>query len=267
VEACFSLRRDVLGWRQSKSTGDTVRKEVVVRQFAVGNNGVLAGEDPALDTTNTNNNLDMKREPVQKELHRMAKIHNFVDMWQGSQNLCATQKKSRAQNKQLTAVGYISDTEDIIKASRSNFQYDCAAALKLSERSPVPPALSANDLHGGRTQVLNIRRIKRIDRHPAETDVDNTPESVSDTENWLDWNGDLDNPNDSEDNWEADNESKMELNNGVRDSEPQEQRDVSSAPNVPVLISPTRGSKINAQNMLITVGTMETRRSKGMKKM
>jgi len=30
----------------------------------------------------------------------------------------------------MTAVGYISDTEEIIKASWSNFQYDGAAAFK-----------------------------------------------------------------------------------------------------------------------------------------
>jgi len=47
----------------------------------------------------------------------MAKIHNFLEMWQGSQNLCAIQKESRAQNKQMTAVGYISDTEEIAKAT------------------------------------------------------------------------------------------------------------------------------------------------------
>jgi len=70
-------------------------------------------------------------------------------MWQGSLNLRATQKESRGQNKQMTVVGYISDTEEIIKASWSNFQHDGDAASKLSETSPLPPALSAKDLPGG----------------------------------------------------------------------------------------------------------------------
>jgi hypothetical protein len=73
----------------------------------------------------------------------MAKVHDFLEMWQGSQNLRATQKESRAQNKQMTAVGYISDTEEIVKSSWSLCQHDGAAVLKLSERSPLPPALSA----------------------------------------------------------------------------------------------------------------------------
>jgi len=48
----------------------------------------------------------------------------------------------------MTAVGYISDTEQIIKAFWSNFQHDGVATFKLSERSPLAPALSANDLPG-----------------------------------------------------------------------------------------------------------------------
>jgi hypothetical protein len=34
VEASFSLGRDVIGWRQSKTTGETLRENLVVRQFA-----------------------------------------------------------------------------------------------------------------------------------------------------------------------------------------------------------------------------------------
>jgi len=60
VEASFSLGRDVIGWRQSKTAGETLRKKVVVRQFALANNGILAGTDPELDHTNTENDLEMK---------------------------------------------------------------------------------------------------------------------------------------------------------------------------------------------------------------
>jgi hypothetical protein len=162
VEASFSLRRDVIGWRQSKTAGETLRKKVVVRQFARANNGILAGTDPELDDANTENDSEMKKEAEERKLHRMAKVHDFLEMWQGSQNLCATQKESCAQNKQMTAVGYISDTKEIIKASWSLFQHDGAAAFKLSERSPFPPPLSAKDLPGGRTQILNVHRIRRI---------------------------------------------------------------------------------------------------------
>jgi hypothetical protein len=83
----------------------------------------------------------------------MAKVFGFSKMWQGSQNLRAIQMESQVQNKQMSSVGYISDTEEIVKVPYSIFQHDGAAELILSQRSPVPPALSAKDLPGGRTQV------------------------------------------------------------------------------------------------------------------
>jgi hypothetical protein len=138
----------------------------------------------------------------------------------------------------MTAVGYLSDTEEILKASWSNFHHDGATAFTLSEKSPVPPGLSAKDLSGERTQVLNVRQTKQIDRHPAESDEDTSPESISDTENWLNWNGDLDNRNYIKDDWEVDHESDMELDNGSDDSETPEVRNVRAAANVSGLIRP-----------------------------
>jgi hypothetical protein len=131
VGASFSLGRDVSGRRQSKITGETRRQKVVVRQFARARNGILAGTDPELDTMNTENDLEMKKEVEDRKLHRMVKVQDFLDMWQGSQNLRATQKKSRAQNKQMSAVRYISDTQEIVKSSWSLFQHDGQAAFKL----------------------------------------------------------------------------------------------------------------------------------------
>jgi len=60
VEASFSFGRDVIGWRQSKTTGKTLRGKVVVRQFSQANNGILASADPSLDTTKTENNWEIK---------------------------------------------------------------------------------------------------------------------------------------------------------------------------------------------------------------
>jgi len=108
----------------------------------------LAGHDPILDLPTTGHHLEMKREVEERKLHIMAKVHDFLEMCQGRQNLCPTQKKSHTQNNQITAVGCISDIEKIVKASWSNCQHDGAAAFKLSERSPVPPTLSAKDLSG-----------------------------------------------------------------------------------------------------------------------
>jgi len=76
----------------------------------------------------------------------------------------------------------------------------------------------------------------------------------------------LDNPNDSEDDWEVDNESDMDLHNGSEVSETLEVRNVSVAPNVPGLIRPIRQSNKKVEQALVTVNIMETRRNKGIKK-
>jgi len=215
MEANFSIWWDVIGWWQSKTTGETIRHRVVVRQFPRANNQIVAVDDRALDTTNTEHNLELKTKAEERTLHRMAKNHYFLETQQGCQNIHATQKDFHDQTKQMTAIGYISDTEEIVKMSWSNFQHDGATAFQLSDRSPVPPALSAKNLPGGRTQLFNVCHITRIDRHPVESDEDGACEIISDTRNWPDWNRDSDNRNHREDNWEAANESDKVLDNGI----------------------------------------------------
>jgi hypothetical protein len=61
----------------------------------------------------------MKREAEEKTVNRQAKGHDLLGMWEGSQNLSTTHKESRAQNNQVTAVGYIEHTVEIVKASWS----------------------------------------------------------------------------------------------------------------------------------------------------
>jgi len=87
-----------------KNQGGTLRENVVVRQFARAYNGILAGTDQELNTTYTENDWETKKEVAERKLHRMAKVPDFLEMWHGRQNLRATQKESRAQNKQMTAL-------------------------------------------------------------------------------------------------------------------------------------------------------------------
>lgn len=90
----------MIGWRRSKATGETLLEIVIERHFAPQNNWFLGGEDLALGTTNTDNDLEMKREADQQKLHRMGIVHDFWGMWQGSHSLCSTQKESCAQRGQ-----------------------------------------------------------------------------------------------------------------------------------------------------------------------
>jgi len=120
-----------------------------------------------------------------------------------------------------------------------NIQYNGAAEFKLLQSSALAPAMSAKDPVWGQTQVLIIHQIKRIDCHPATSDGYSVPETIIDTETWLDWNWDLYNPNDSKDDWEADNESEIELDKCIQHPETAEEQDTGAAPNVPKLIWPT----------------------------
>jgi len=110
---------------------------------------------------------------------------------------------------------------------------------------------------------LNVRRIRRINRHPVKSDKDSAPESISDTENWLNGNSNLDKRNDSEEDCAADDDSDIEHNNCIEDPECPEQQDVSAAPNVPGLVRLTQKSKRQAEMVLITVNAAETRRNTG----
>jgi hypothetical protein len=77
----------------------------------------------------------------------------------------------------------------------------------------------------------------------------------------------LDNPNGSEDECEADDESDTEPSSGINASESPEHQVVSAAPNVPELIWPTRKLMKQADKVLVMVSTMETRRNKRNKNM
>ena len=227
---------------------------------------MLGGDDPVLNTLNTANDLEMKREAEARQLTRMAKVHDILEMWQGGQNLVAMQDESHTQRKQRTAIGCISDTEEIIRASKLLFQHDGVAAFTLSERSPLPPALSAKGLPGGRTQIITVRRIRRIHHHPVETDDVSTLESISDIDSRPNWNIHLVNPIDSEDNCAADIKSIIERDNGIKDQDNPEQQDASALREVPGFIRPTGKWMRQAEKVLLMVIAMELRKNKRINK-
>jgi len=99
--------------------------------------------------------------------------------------------------------------------------------------------------------------------HSVESDEHSAPESISDTDDWLHWNGDLDNRIHSEEDVAADVQSDIEQNNGIEDLECPAQQDLSAAANVPGLVRPPRKSKRQAEKLLVTINAAETRRNKG----
>jgi len=102
-------------------------------------------------------------------------------------------------------------------------------------------------------------------RHLVESDEDTEPENISDTTDQLIWNGDLDNPNDSKKNCAVDRESDIEHDNSIEDLQCPERWDVSTTPNVPWLILPTRKSNRQGKKLFATVTGMEMCRNKAVK--
>jgi len=83
VVASMSHGWDGIAWREPRTTGKTVGGIVIVRQIAWAINGILGGDDPGLDMSNAEYNLEMIREVEQKQLSRMAKMYDILNMWQG----------------------------------------------------------------------------------------------------------------------------------------------------------------------------------------
>jgi hypothetical protein len=121
------------------------------------------------------------------------------------------------------------------------------------------------DLLGGQTQMLNIWHIRGMNCHPIDTDEDCAPQSISDTDYWLNWNGNQDNPNDSDGDYAVDVESGMEQDNIIENPECPEQQVVSAAPNVPRLIRPAWKSRWQAETVMATVNEHKTRWNKAVK--
>jgi len=182
--------RVVISWGQSITAGKTLRKSCIGRLFAYANNRMLAGDDPASVTPNTKNDIEIKR-------HWMAKVHDFLEMCHGSQNLPTTRRKSHKHKRHMSRIGYIWNTEEIISTSWLNFQHGGVDACKLSEWSPFPPAVSSNQLPGERNQLRNVHPITSIDHHLVDSDDNSKPWSLSATKDWTDCNCDFDNWNDT----------------------------------------------------------------------
>jgi len=62
VRAGLSLWRDIIGGRQSETTGERHQEKVVAKQFTLGNTGILEGVCAALDNPETENNFELKQE-------------------------------------------------------------------------------------------------------------------------------------------------------------------------------------------------------------
>jgi len=159
---------------------------------------------------------------------------------------------------QMTVIGYIINTQEIVKAYSSHIQHDGVAGFKLSERSPLPPILNAMEFRVRQTEVFNIYQIIWIDCRLAKSDKDSANECISGTENWLDWTGDLPDPYLSVDDGEAHHAPCIEHHSAIEIAESPEPWNVSAALDASGFIWPTRRSTKLAEKGLMTVTALKT---------
>jgi hypothetical protein len=62
LEARLFLVRDIVRWRLLKTTGETLSENVIATQYAWADIGILACNDPVLDTTEVENDVELKSE-------------------------------------------------------------------------------------------------------------------------------------------------------------------------------------------------------------
>jgi hypothetical protein len=121
------------------------------------------------------------------------------------------------------------------------------------------------NLPGRHTQILDVHRIRRFNYRPVACDVNSTADSISDSEDWLTWSGNLDHPNVIEDDCAADFEFNIVLYIGIEDAECPEQQDASATATIHRLIGTTWKSKSQAEMLLVTVSETEMNRNQAVK--
>jgi len=77
-----------------------------------------------------------------------------------------------------------------------------------------------------------VHRARRINPHPVNCDEHSPPERISDTEYWLNWDEDLDYPDDRVDDCTADIKSDIDQDNAIKVKEYPKQQDVRASGNV-----------------------------------
>jgi len=117
VEASIFLGWDVISWRQSKTTPETLYNQVITRQFAPANIGILVGDDLAMDTMNTENDLQMKRQTEKKFAQNGQSQWHFGDEAGQPKPRCYTEGISRSKQADDTCMihfGYRRDRRSIL---------------------------------------------------------------------------------------------------------------------------------------------------------
>jgi len=191
VEESFSLGRDVIGWRQSKTTGETHQEKVIFRYFAQAYKSILAGGDTALNTKETERNLDLNK---QVEGKNCTEWPRSTTRWR-----CGRAAKPSALHRRNLVLKKTRDSHALhfgcwrdrqnILVTLATWWCSCILTVK---KITFATSFVCKGSPGGQTQVFNVHWIRRTDHHPAESDEDSAPESISNNKSRLNGHRDFD---------------------------------------------------------------------------
>ena len=128
VEASFSLGRDVISWRQSRTKAATLQQKVVVRQWARSNDGFLP--DEVKKSLEGDNDEDERQKKEDERLNQLASMRDFLMFKKESQNRRSMQKKLKGKDVAVSGLGYISDEDDGWDEKWSSFDHDGNTAFR-----------------------------------------------------------------------------------------------------------------------------------------
>jgi len=242
VEASFSLGRDVIGWRQSKTSGSTLQQKVVVRQWARSNQGILA--DTFSDTL-LDNDVEGKVDAEQSKLKKLATLTDFMHWSKRSSELRAAQKKLRAQNSNKCSHGFISDEEEFSASSWDAFDDNGEGAFDTFISNKKPTAVNLGKVNTRYALQEYVKRIPRVDRQAGTTDVD-TDEDLEDSDEEALWaDTDIDDGDDAEES-EEEVLSAACAQSADTDDEMEPEDDIFAAPKIQNFIKPRRSGRLAA---------------------
>lgn len=175
VESSFSLGRDLIGWRQSSTNGETLRRKVIVRQYARSNSGILPGiPDKGNNIDSTDNN---KQKEEDRKLMRLVGIRDHIIFKRSRKD---RRRAKESLTKKNCLFGYISDRAEAEPRGWESFDDSGKHAFLLHRKSRTG---KTNERVSTKVvKSYRLKRILRVDRTPGETDVDSDAADTDDSE-------------------------------------------------------------------------------------
>jgi hypothetical protein len=238
VEASFSLGRDVIGWRQARTSGATLQQKVVVRQWARSNSGQLA--DASIDRL-TQNDAAAKAKAEQLKLRKLASLTDFLYWSKKSQQFRSAQKVLEKEGRKR-GKGYISDEEEFFPTTWDQFEDNGIGAFD-DYLSNKRPAMTKTRVDTKFLEPTFVKKVPRVDREVGMTDLGTDSENDASDECDL-WE---DTDFDGNDEFEEEEEDAFTVASTTTFNETEDEPDgqILAAPVIRDFTKPHRSNRLN----------------------